>query len=50
MAGGRIHASTSATLRTSGATFGGLLLGVILIVGGLTYLPGLALGPLAELP
>jgi len=33
---------------THGALFAGLLAGVILIVGGLQYLPSLALGPLAE--
>jgi K+-transporting ATPase ATPase A chain len=26
----------------------GLLVGVILILGGLTFLPGLALGPIAD--
>ena len=36
------------TLPTHGALFGGLLAGVILILGGLQYLPSLALGPLAE--
>jgi potassium-transporting ATPase potassium-binding subunit len=50
LARGRIHASTSATLQPSGPTFGTLLLGVVLIVGGLTYLPAMMLGPLAELP
>ena len=48
MAGKRIHAHTTATLETSGPTFATLLLGVVLIVGGLTYLPVLVLGPIAE--
>jgi K+-transporting ATPase ATPase A chain len=33
---------------TSGPTFEGLLIGVVLILGGLTYLPVLVLGPIAE--
>ncbi len=33
---------------TDSALFVGLLVGVILIVGGLTYFPSLALGPIAE--
>jgi K+-transporting ATPase ATPase A chain len=36
------------TLPTHGALFAGLLAGVILILGGLQFLPSLALGPLAE--
>lgn len=48
MAGTRVHARTAATLETSGPTFATLLLGVIVIVGGLTYLPLLVLGPVAE--
>ncbi|WP_159995002.1 potassium-transporting ATPase subunit KdpA [Roseomonas sp. 18066] len=36
------------TLPTGGLLFGGLLAGVILILGGLQFLPALALGPLAE--
>jgi K+-transporting ATPase ATPase A chain len=36
------------TLPTTGPLWVGLLLGVIVIVGGLTYLPALALGPAAE--
>ena len=49
LARGRIHAATSATLRPSGPTFQALLLGVVLVIGGLTYLPAMMLGPLAEL-
>ena len=33
---------------TSGATFGILLVGVVLVVGALTFLPALALGPIVE--
>ncbi len=36
------------TFPTTGLLFVGLLAGVLVIVGGLTFLPALALGPLAE--
>ncbi len=36
------------TFPTHGPLFVGLLIGVILIVGGLTYFPALSLGPIAE--
>ena len=36
------------TLPTNGPLFGGLLLGVILLVAALTFVPVLALGPIAE--
>jgi potassium-transporting ATPase potassium-binding subunit len=39
---------SSGTLPTGGALFGWLLLGVIIIAGGLTYLPAMALGPIVE--
>ncbi len=39
---------SAGTLPTDGALFVGFLLGVIVIVGGLTYLPALALGPIVE--
>ncbi|HKY34815.1 MAG TPA: potassium-transporting ATPase subunit KdpA [Polyangiaceae bacterium] len=39
---------TSGTFPTDNATFTGLLVGVVLIVGALTYFPGLALGPVVE--
>jgi K+-transporting ATPase ATPase A chain len=39
---------TEGTLRTDTPLFGGLLTGVIVIVGALTFLPGLALGPIVE--
>jgi K+-transporting ATPase ATPase A chain len=41
-------AASHGTLPTTGGLWVGLLLGVIVIVGGLTYLPALALGPVAE--
>ena len=33
---------------TTGGLWVGLLVGIILIIGGLTFLPGLALGPIAD--
>ena len=41
--GARVHARTRATLDTTGPTFAVFLLGVIVIVGGLIYLPMLIL-------
>jgi K+-transporting ATPase ATPase A chain len=40
--------ATGGSFPTHGPLFVGLLVGVILIVGGLTFFPSLALGPLAE--
>jgi K+-transporting ATPase ATPase A chain len=40
--------TTAATLPTNGPLFVGLLAGVVFIVGGLTFLPALALGPIVE--
>ena len=48
LAGARVHARTRATLDTSGPTFVAFLFGVIIIVGGLIYLPMLILGPVGE--
>jgi potassium-transporting ATPase potassium-binding subunit len=44
---GRVAAS-SGTFPTDTPTFAALLVGVVLIVGALTYIPGLALGPIVE--
>ena len=45
----RLRAPPSAgTLPTTGPIWIGLVVGIIVIVGGLTFLPALALGPLAE--
>lgn len=41
-------AATNGTFPTTGGLFVGLLVGVIVIVGGLTFFPALALGPIAE--
>jgi K+-transporting ATPase ATPase A chain len=40
--------STTGTFETTTPLFGGLLLGVVVIVVGLTYFPVLALGPIVE--
>jgi K+-transporting ATPase ATPase A chain len=39
---------TAGTLRTDTGLFVGLLIGVIVVIGALTFLPGLALGPIVE--
>lgn len=39
---------SSGTFPTTGALFVGLVVGVIMIVGGLTFFPALALGPIAD--
>ena len=43
-----IVSRSAGTLPTDGPLFGFFLLGVIVIVGGLTYLPALAVGPIIE--
>jgi K+-transporting ATPase ATPase A chain len=40
--------ASAATLPTNGPLFVGLLAGIVFIVGGLTFFPALALGPLVE--
>ena len=44
----KIVPASTGTLPTHGGLFVGLLVGVILIVGGLTFFPALALGPIVE--
>ena len=48
MVGKKVVAPGPGTFPTSGLLFGGLLVSVILIVGALTFLPALTLGPIAE--
>ena len=48
LAGKRKAAASVGTFPTHGGLFVGLLVGAVLIVGGLTFLPALALGPIAE--
>jgi K+-transporting ATPase ATPase A chain len=44
----KIVPASAGTFPTNGPLFVGLLTGVILIVGGLTYFPAVALGPIVE--
>jgi K+-transporting ATPase ATPase A chain len=48
LAAKKIVPASAGTFPTHGPVFVGLVVGVILIVGGLTFFPALALGPLAE--
>jgi K+-transporting ATPase ATPase A chain len=48
LAAKRIVPKSAGTLPTGGGLFVGFLLGVIVIVGGLTFLPAVVLGPVAE--
>ncbi|MFN8471013.1 MAG: potassium-transporting ATPase subunit KdpA [Anaerolineae bacterium] len=44
----KMTAPTAGTFPTTGALFVGLLVGVVLIIGGLTFFPALSLGPIVE--
>lgn len=44
----KIQPASPGTLATHGALFVGLLIGTVLLVGALTFVPALALGPVAE--
>ncbi len=48
LAGKKILAPSAGTFPTTGPLFVGLLVGVIVIVGGLTYFPAVSLGPVVE--
>jgi K+-transporting ATPase ATPase A chain len=48
LAAKKVAPASAGTFPTHGMLFVGLLVGVVLIVGGLTYLPALALGPIVE--
>jgi K+-transporting ATPase ATPase A chain len=48
LAAKKIVPASAGTFPTHGPLFVGLVVGVILIVGGLTYFPALALGPMVE--
>ena len=48
LAAKKIVPPSSGTFPTDNGLFVGLLIGVILIVGGLTFFPALALGPIVE--
>ncbi|HZP21542.1 MAG TPA: potassium-transporting ATPase subunit KdpA, partial [Bauldia sp.] len=44
----KVVAPSAGTFPTTGPLFVGLIVGVVLIVGGLTFFPALSLGPIAE--
>jgi potassium-transporting ATPase potassium-binding subunit len=48
LAGKKLVPASAGTFPTSGGLFVGLVVGVIVIVGGLTFFPALALGPIVE--
>ena len=48
LAGKNITPNSAGTFRTDNVLFISLLIGVILIIGGLTYFPALSLGPIIE--
>ena len=48
LAAKKTHPASAGTFPTHGGLFVGLVVGVILIVGGLTFFPALALGPIVE--
>jgi K+-transporting ATPase ATPase A chain len=48
LAAKKIVPASAGTFPTNGPVFVGLVIGVIMIVGGLTFFPALALGPLVE--
>ena len=48
LAGKKSIPPSAGTFPTTGGLFVGLVVGVILIVGGLTFFPALALGPVVE--
>ena len=48
LAGKKIVPASAGTFPTTGGLFVGLVVGVILIIGGLTFFPALALGPIVE--
>jgi potassium-transporting ATPase potassium-binding subunit len=48
LAGKKKHPPSAGTFPTTGGLFVGLVVGVIVIIGGLTFFPALALGPIVE--
>jgi potassium-transporting ATPase potassium-binding subunit len=48
LAGKKMVAESEGTLSTSDAFFVGLLIGIVLLIGALSFLPTLALGPIAD--
>jgi potassium-transporting ATPase potassium-binding subunit len=48
LANKKLVPASAGTFPTTGGLFVGLVVGVIVIVGGLTFFPALALGPIVE--
>ena len=48
LAGKKYHPESAGSFPTTGLLWIGLLIAIILILGGLTFLPALALGPVAD--
>jgi K+-transporting ATPase ATPase A chain len=48
LAAKKYHPASAGSFPTTGPLWVGLLVGIVLIVGGLTFLPSLALGPIAD--
>jgi K+-transporting ATPase ATPase A chain len=48
LTGKRVAPVGAGTLRTDTGTFAGLLIGVIVLIGALTFFPALLLGPVVQ--
>jgi len=48
LAGKKLVPASAGTFKTEGITFVGLLIGTVVLVGALTHLPALAVGPIVE--
>ncbi len=48
LAAKKVHPESAGSFPTTGLLWIGLLVGIILVLGGLTFLPSLALGPVAD--
>jgi K+-transporting ATPase ATPase A chain len=48
MVGKKVVPANAGTLQTDTRLFTGLLIGVVIIVGALTFFPALSLGPILE--
>ncbi len=48
LAGKKLIPASAGTFRVEGPTFVALLIGTVVLVGALTFLPALAMGPIVE--
>jgi K+-transporting ATPase ATPase A chain len=48
LAAKKVHPESAGSFPTTGLLWVGLLVGIILVLGGLTFLPSLALGPISD--